>query len=238
MDASLSLLPLLSLGFLMGLRHALEADHLAAVASLAARSPGERWGALRVAAAWGTGHAAVLLLAALASGLSGAVLPPRLQAGSELLVGAVVVWLGLDVLLRARQRGVHLHAHAHADGTRHLHAHRHPPSAARASHEHVHAPGSLRRSLLVGALHGLSGSAVIGLLATQGMALGTCLAYAALFGIGSIAGMLALSAIVALPLGGPGGLAGRRFHAAVGTAAIGVGCWLVWGAGSAFLAAL
>jgi hypothetical protein len=194
---------------------------------------------MRVAAAWGLGHAGVLMLAALASGLSGAVLSPRLQAGSELLVGAVVVGLGLDVVLRARRSGVHLHPHAHADGTRHVHVHRHAEDAApHPRHEHSHPSPSLRRSLLVGGLHGLSGSAVIGLLAIQGMPLGRCLAYASVFGAGSIAGMLALSAIVSLPLARHAASPGRRFRGAVGAAAIAVGCWLMWGAGSALLATL
>jgi high-affinity nickel-transport protein len=179
---------LLWLGFLLGLRHAFDADHLAAVASLAS---GERVGrALRVAFAWGVGHAAVLIAAGTAMAAAGRAWPPPVARSLELAVGAALVWLGIGVLTRTR--------HAAA------------PTATRADTPCIPSrPTSapLSRALAIGALHGVEGSGAVVLVALP--ALGSpsrALAYLAVFGAGSIAGMLACSAAVALPLA-----AARRF---------------------------
>src|SRR5262245_10118965 len=140
----------LILGFLIGIKHALEADHVAAVASLATRSP--RLGVtVRVAAAWGAGHALALvvcgaLLLALDLSLSAAT-----SRALESIVGVMLVLLGLDVLRRLRSKRVHFHAHEHA-GLRHFHAHSHADDIVHdaAQHQHEHVRGLLSRALLVG----------------------------------------------------------------------------------------
>jgi hypothetical protein len=205
-------LSLLAVGFLMGLRHALEADHLAAVAALTA-SGAPRRQALRVVAAWGAGHGGVLVLAAGAMGLARRGLPERGEAGLEAAAGAVLLALGIDVLRRARRRRLRFQAHVHADGTRHLHAH------DRARHDHVRHP--LGRALAVGGVHGLAGSAVIGIVALDGVA--AAVAYAALLGVGSALGMLLLTASVAVPLGRGRRLAAGRIEALAGIASVVVG---------------
>src|SRR5512141_920036 len=118
------MLPVLFLGLLVALRHALEADHIAAVTSLAGRS-GSLLDRVKVAAMWGSGHAAALTL--LGGGLValGTALPERVARGFEVAAGCMLIALGIDVLRRLRARRVHLHVHQHGDGIRHLHAHAH-----------------------------------------------------------------------------------------------------------------
>jgi ABC-type nickel/cobalt efflux system permease component RcnA len=190
---------ILALGLLLGLRHAFEADHVAAVASLATRSGSLREGLL-LGAAWGLGHTLTLFAVGGVGLLLGEALPPAWSRWLELAVGLMLLALGADVVWRARRQRLHLHVHDHGDGRRHWHAHRHGPEPGHTRHDHAHAAPPAR-ALAVGLLHGLAGSAALMLLtlqATRTVALG--LAYIALFGLGSIVGMATLSLVVALPL--------------------------------------
>lgn len=196
------MIPVFVFGFLMGLRHAFEADHLAAVASLATRSRTLRSGVWQ-GAAWGLGHTLMLLLVGGSCLLLGQGLPAAWAARLELLVGLVLVALGADVLRRAARAHVHVHVHRHADGTAHLHAHRHEPGAVHdpSRHEHPHPHGFPLRALAVGLVHGLAGSAALFLLTLQAVpSVGLGLAYIAVFGLGSVLGMAALSAVILIPL--------------------------------------
>lgn len=197
------MISLLLLGLVLGMRHALEADHLAAVASLATRSRGTR-GTVLLGAVWGLGHTLTLLAAGGACLLLRATISDRVAAALEGAVGVMLLLLGADVLRRMRQRRVHLHVHRHADGTVHLHAHRHAAEEAhdRDHHQHAH-EGFPLRALLVGMVHGLAGSAALLLLTLTTLSsawLGV--AYIAVFGVGSIAGMAVLAAVISLPLQG------------------------------------
>jgi ABC-type nickel/cobalt efflux system permease component RcnA len=243
------MISLLLLGLLLGMRHALEPDHVAAVATLATRSRGPRETVLQ-GAVWGLGHTITLLVVGGACLLVRVTIPQRLAASLEGVVGVMLVLLGADVLLRMRRRGVHLHVHRHGDGTVHFHAHQHAPGEAHAPqtphapphtphtphnaahHEHAHAHGFPRRALLVGLVHGLAGSAALLLLtlATLGSAwLG--IAYIAVFGIGSIAGMAVLAGVMSFPLQGPA----HRFaqwrsglEAVIGCGTLAVGGWVLY----------
>jgi len=196
-------LTLLSLGFLIGMRHAMETDHLAAVASLATRhqSMGDT---IRQGAIWGMGHTLTLFLFGSLVLLLDAVIPQTLAAALEFMVGLMLLGLGIDVLRRVLRDRIHFHRHRHADGTLHLHAHSHSSDCG---HPAVHRHGHRRphafplRALLVGMMHGMAGSAALILLTLQAVHTPlTGIAYIALFGIGSIAGMALLSVIIAVPL--------------------------------------
>ncbi len=207
----------LMVGFLLGLKHATEADHLAAVATLATQRH-SAWGALRQGAAWGIGHTCTLMaFGGLVLALGRAV-PPRLEAGLELLVGVMLVWLGVDVLVRLRRNRIHFHAHSHGVGV-HFHAHSHagekPPTDltgalfqpvadhghAVLDHQHAHPAGLPRRALLVGMMHGLAGSAALVILSLQAVPSASLgLLYILVFGLGSMLGMALLSCVIALPL--------------------------------------
>jgi ABC-type nickel/cobalt efflux system permease component RcnA len=222
---------LLLFGFLLGVRHALEADHVAAVASLATRSSSVV-NTMRVAAAWGAGHTASLLVfGSVLLGLD-ASLPQGAGRVLEATVGVMLVLLGADVLRRWRRKRIHVHAHRHGDGRRHLHFHAHEEEAAHdsAHHRHEHVRGLLPRALLVGGVHGMAGTAGLTLLSLQALhSLGWALVYLAFFGIGSILGMILFSILISLPLRmsaryldwASGGL-----EAALGVATLALGCWV------------
>jgi len=175
------------LGFLLGLRHALEPDHLTAVAALASQSGGARRLA-RVAAAWGAGHAVVLLGVGVALVWTGAHWPPAVVGALELAAGAVLVWLGVDVVRRVA---------APAPALRAAGAVAADPTGAFAA-----------RAFFVGGVHGVEGSGAVVLLALPSVrSTATAAAYLGSFGVGSVAGMLACSLLVTLPVG----MAARRF---------------------------
>jgi hypothetical protein len=232
---------LLLLGFLLGMRHALEADHLAAVASLATRSR-SLLHTVSQGAAWGLGHTLTLVAAGGVCLLASVAIPARLARGFEVCVGIMLLALGGEVLYRARRRHVHVHLHRHEDGTVHLHAHRHAPGEAHAAvahgpahhahpHVHPHPEGFPRRALLVGLVHGLAGSAALLLLTLSTLSsrwLG--LAYILVFGLGSILGMAILSAVIAAPLQGTARLLTRAHFAvevATGLSTLAIGAWVL-----------
>jgi len=226
------MISLLLLGLVLGMRHALEADHLAAVASLATRSKGTRRTVLQ-GAVWGLGHTLTLLAVGGACLLLRAAISERVAAALEGAVGVMLLLLGADVLRRMRRRRVHLHVHRHADGTVNLHAHGHAPEEAHDPDHHQHAhEGFPLRALLVGMVHGLAGSAALLLLTLTTLSsawLGV--AYIAVFGIGSIAGMAVLAAVISVPLrGSMRSLAGwaNGLEAAIGVGTLLVGAWVLY----------
>lgn len=167
--------PLL-LGFALGLRHALEADHLVAVATIVSRERGLLRATL-LGGLWGAGHSLSLLAVGGVVVLLGVPLPASWSHLLEIGVGCMLIGLGLSSLpWRARER---------AD----------PPAPARAK------AVSGRRPFLVGVMHGLAGSGALAILvlATIRSPVEGVL-YIGLFGCGSIGGMMAMSAILSLPL--------------------------------------
>jgi len=221
---------LLGFGFLLGIRHALDVDHLAAVSTLVSTRR-SRWSAPIVGAVWGLGHTAALLVASMGVIALHTEIPPTVSRGLELCVALMLVGLGTN-LLRTLWRGGHLHLHEHAHGGHaHVHPHVHELGAANA-HRHVRVGG---RPFVVGVVHGLAGSAglmlvVLATIPSPALAFG----YVAVFGAGSIAGMIAMSSLLGVPLA----LAADRFarvaqvletSAALASIVIGVG--LAWSIG-------
>lgn len=191
----------LLLGLLTGLQHAVEADHLAAVASLTTRGRNLREAA-RMGSAWGLGHSLTLLLIGGGVLLIGGTIPDQLALWLEAAVGVMLIVLGTDVLLRLWRRRVHFHNHQHGSRS-HFHAHSHTPSVdhARDPHQHSHPARLPVRSLLVGMMHGMAGSAALIVFALGSVqSLWQGLAYIAMFGIGSIVGMTLLALAISLPL--------------------------------------
>ncbi|MDH3473492.1 MAG: hypothetical protein OEM59_07355 [Rhodospirillales bacterium] len=231
------MLTILALGFLIGMQHALEADHIAAVSSIVARqtSPG---GVLRHGLAWGLGHSATLLVVAGAAILLDAAVGEELARVLELGVGIMLVLLGGHVIYCLLRDRIHVHLHRHRDGTMHVHAHSHRDETRRhdpARHEHAHPRAWPLRGLLVGLMHGMAGSAALLILAASAMpvpALG--LAYVALFGFGSVIGMGALSAVIALPLAYSARFltwANRSLQAMIGLGTLGLGAFTIYDSG-------
>ena len=228
------MISVLLLGFLIGMQHALEVDHVAAVASLATRALSIR-AVVRQGAIWGLGHTLTLLIfGGIVIGL-GSAIPERLAEGLELAVGVMLILLGLDVLRRLLQERVHFHVHRHGDGVVHMHAHSHAGESRAHDpnrHDHAHPKALPLRTLLVGMMHGLAGSAALLVLALAAVdSAATAFAYIAVFGLGSIVGMAALSALIAVPLGYSARLltwSNRILQTAIGGVTVAVGGFIVY----------
>lgn len=190
---SANLIAIAGLGFVLGLRHAFEPDHLAAVSTLATRQR-RLFDACRLGLAWAMGHTASVGILVVAIVLLGFQLPPRLWPAADLLVGLLLIALGASVIVRYARGRWHLHVHTHDDGA-HLHLHSH---AQGAEHTHAHPHGDARRSLLFGLLHGVAGSAaIVVLLVAAAPTRAAQLAYFVAFAVGTILGMLTVSVAIA-----------------------------------------
>jgi ABC-type nickel/cobalt efflux system permease component RcnA len=146
---------------LLGLRHASDPDHLAAVTTLIA---GNREQAARRAGdlglAWGLGHAVTLFAFGLPILLLDQYLPERVQQSAETVIAFVIVYLAVRLLFRWRRGQLHVHEHGH-DGVSHAHLHSH---ARVASHGHRHEQRSPLGAFGIGLVHGMGGSAGVGVL--------------------------------------------------------------------------
>jgi hypothetical protein len=173
---------LLMLGFVLGLRHAIEADHLAAISTIVTERR-SLLSSLFVGAFWGVGHTLALLVAGVGVLLLRYELTDRMAHGLELCVGIMLVILGANVLGTLVRHGAG-HRHVHASGA--------PHSQSDA--------WIAARPLLVGMIHGLAGSAPLLLLTLTVMSSPlAAFSYIAVFGVGSILGMSVMSVLVGLP---------------------------------------
>jgi ABC-type nickel/cobalt efflux system permease component RcnA len=221
------MLAFLGLGFMLGMQHALEADHIAAVSSIAARRS-HVGDIVKHGLTWGLGHTITLFLFAGVALMLGRAIPEHIERPLETAVGIMLVGLGAHVLWRLWRDQVHFHQHTHSDGTRHIHVHSHAGEAV--SHEnnpHEHGHGFRWRSLLVGLMHGMAGSAAL-LVLTVSQARNPVqgLLYVLLFGFGSMIGMGVLSAVIAVPIAASAKFltwANRGLQMAVGIVTIAIG---------------
>ncbi|MGL4395625.1 MAG: urease accessory protein [Hyphomicrobium sp.] len=185
------------------MQHATEVDHVAAVCSIASRRQGV--GAIsRHGMFWGLGHTLTLLLVGGTCLILRTSLPDDIAGTLEFIVGVMLVGLGAHVLYRLKRDRVHFHAHRHGAGAPHVHAHSHRESGAHNSHmahDHEHRERVPWRTLAVGLVHGMAGSAALVVLTAATIESPWWgLAYIVTFGIGTAAGMAALSAIIAAPI--------------------------------------
>lgn len=194
---------ILLLGFFIGMQHAMEADHVAAVSSIAS---GESSVSKIIShgAFWGIGHTVTLAAVAGSVIIFGATISDGMGSLLELIVGVMLVGLGAHVIWRLIRERVHFHGHSHDDGTFHMHAHSHKGETEkhdRNQHAHEHPQSLPWRTLAVGLMHGMAGSgALVVLTATQVTTPLAGFLYVLLFGVGSIIGMAALSGLIAIPL--------------------------------------
>jgi len=188
------------IGFLLGIRHALDPDHVVAVSTIASEQKSVVRSSL-VGAFWGLGHALALMFA------SGALLALKLkipETVAQWLEGGVAIMLvalGVTAIRRGhREWSVHAHKHSH-DGHDHVHLHQHHTKEDHGDHVHHHVLGFGLKPFSVGLAHGLAGSAglaIVAVGATSSAAAG--LLYVTMLGLGSAAGMMVLTAIMSLPL--------------------------------------
>lgn len=224
-----SLLGAFGLGLLLGIQHALDPDHLIAVSTIVSEHKSFKWASL-IGAFWGLGHTTTLFIVGLLVIGLRLTIPPHVAGGLELLVAAMLIILGINVLRKAfGAERVHLHTHSHNPETHtHFHAHENPKQ----DHAHPHPFKAMRRPFIVGMVHGLAGSAALMLLVLSTIeAPLAALAYIVIFGLGSVGGMLLLSGIISIPFV----LTAQRFTAmnrsirvVAGLASVVFGILLAW----------
>lgn len=238
---SLGAFAVLGLGLVFGLKHATEVDHVVAVSTIVSEHR-NLWRAGLVGGLWGAGHTISLVAVGAVVLTLRVAVPARVAGWLEFGVALMIIALGVNAFARALRGRARAHVHRHRhDGVEHAHIHFHdgPTEHAEpraAAHSHAVARVGLK-PLLVGAMHGLAGSAALTLLVltqVESPALG--LMYLAVFGVGSMAGMLLMSWLVGLPFA----LSKRRvsgvsygLQTAVGALSIAFGIWYAYHAGLA-----
>jgi ABC-type nickel/cobalt efflux system permease component RcnA len=246
---SVGIFALLGLGLVFGLKHATEVDHVVAVSAIVSEHRSVLRSAL-VGGLWGAGHMASLVIVGVLVLVFRVAIPLPAANWLEFAVALMIIGLGVLAMSKVlrRRNDVHLHRHSH-DGQSHVHIHFHErgtqhesgasvfpqtSGASNSSHlSHSHAISRLGfKPLLVGAMHGLAGSAALTLLVlTQIQSAWLGLLYLALFGIGSTFGMLLMSGLIGLPFA----LSGRRLtsinyglQSAAGMLSIAFGLWYAY----------
>ncbi|HZE93584.1 MAG TPA: hypothetical protein VEZ49_02670 [Gemmatimonadales bacterium] len=219
----------MAIGGLLGLRHAFEPDHLAAVSTLATRPTARLWSAARLGLVWGLGHTVTVGIFALLIIVLGVQLPARFWPAAELLVAGLLILLGAVVIWRYVRGRWHMHAHAHTAAAPHFHFHSH---AVDPSHGHSHAVVDARRSLGFGIAHGLAGSgAIAALLVAAAPDTTTRIAYFAAFGAGTIVGMLGVSLTLSVLVrlaAGRGARWATMLHVGAAVGSVVAGIVLAW----------
>jgi len=191
----IGILSILGAGFLIGMKHALDADHVVAVSTIVSESRKFKKAAA-IGIRWGLGHTSTLFLAGLLVIIMGIKIPEKISLSLEFGVGLILVILGVSTIRGYFVKRVHAHSHEHNNNS-HLHFHYHNESK---QHLHEHQTKSARSPFLIGMVHGMAGSGALMLLV-----LGTVsspiagLLYVLVFGIGSTMGMLIISTLISLP---------------------------------------
>lgn len=246
MESSLSaagVIALLGLGLVFGLKHATEVDHVVAVSTIVSEHRSV-WRSALVGGLWGAGHTAALLVVGVCLLVFRLPMPPSLASGLEFAVALMIISLGVLTVVRVlrKRADVHIHRHTH-DGQSHVHIHfheqgtEHESAAPHTPAPHSHAVSRIGlKPALVGAMHGLAGSAGLTLLVlTQIKSVGLGLVYLGVFGLGSTLGMLLMSGLIGLPFV----FSGKRFsninyglQTAAGCLSIAFGLWYAYQVGS------
>ena len=189
-------LTILSLGFVLGLRHALDADHLAALSTVLAERPSVQ-ASTSIGFFWGLGHTLMLLCVGTLLLALNLTIPESMANLFEFAVGGMLVALGLSLARRIYREQWHLHTHEHG-GKPHVHLHSHH---LQADHAHGHWYQGSLRPLLIGMAHGLAGSAALMLVVLSTVTgMGQGIGYIVVFGIGTIIGMVGAGAVLSLPV--------------------------------------
>lgn len=231
-----SLLLVLAIALLLGLRHATDPDHLMAVSALlACERERTRARAAGLGLAWGLGHATTLFAFGLPIVLFDEYLPGWFTSSAEVLIGVVIIALAVRLLLRWRRGYFHVHAHEHGDLV-HVHAHVHARGAEHSpsEHGHQHPPGLRSRSGAygIGLIHGIGGSAGVGILLLAAIpnqleAIAALLAFATFTAVSMTIGSIYLGSVLM-------GEQARRHRGEVapvlGVTGVCFGCWYALGA--------
>ncbi len=194
-----STISVLALGLVAGLRHAMDADHVAAVSTIVSERKSLLSSSL-IGGLWGLGHTAALFIAGIVVLILRVEISPRVELALEFCVGLMLIGLGVNALRKLRQGWkLHLHTHTHGHHT-HVHPHLHDGGPEPAEHTH-HGLRLEARPIIIGMVHGLAGSGALMLLVLSTIsspAVG--IFFIIIFGVGSIGGMMLMSALISLPI--------------------------------------
>ena len=193
---------ILGLGLMVGIEHAFEPDHMAAVGTQLFKrklKKNRKTNLLKsaftksslVGAFWGAGHTTTLVIIGCIAYFFTINIKSEIFSGFELMVGAMLIFLGVTTILKKKLRFQHRHPHQHSDGILHYDVHDHNDT----DHKHGH------KSYLIGLIHGLAGSgSLIALTATTLDNVEMALTFIFIFGIGSVIGMIIVSGLIGLPI--------------------------------------
>lgn len=182
------------IGFALGLQHAVEADHLAAVSTIVSEKK-SLFSASLVGGLWGLGHTISLFIVGALVIFLKLQISETTETRLEAIVGLMLIGLGINALRKLfSKETIHVHKHEHGE-REHVHIHTHNKGKAESHHRFSF------RSVLIGMVHGLAGSAALMLLIVPTIASPwLALSYVLVFGIGSIGGMMAMSFLIGLPM--------------------------------------
>jgi ABC-type nickel/cobalt efflux system permease component RcnA len=203
-SSTLSVVAILGLGLVFGLKHATEVDHVVAISTIVSRHKNVFRSAF-VGALWGAGHTVSLLAIAVVVLWFRMAIPERISGWLEFGVALMIIGLGVSALWRSLRKDAQVHVHQHShDGVSHTHVHfhEHETKHERTSHSrHSHRVSRVGwKPVMIGMMHGLAGSGALTLLVlTQISSAWVGLLYVLTFGLGSIAGMLLMSGLIGLP---------------------------------------
>ena len=221
----LSTISILLIGFALGLRHAVEADHLAAVSTIVSEKKSLLTASI-VGGMWGVGHTIALFMVGAVVIFLKVRISETTEARLEAVVGIMLVILGLNALRKLfSAESIHIHKHEH-DGREHIHIHTH--NAAGETSHHRFSP----RSIFIGMVHGLAGSAALMLLILPVIpSAAVALLYIVIFGAGSIGGMMAMSFMIGLPFhftAGRFAVLNGAIRLMAGVFSLSLGGWMVY----------
>ena len=188
---------ILLFGFLLGLKHAVEADHLAAVSTIVAERKNVFVSAI-VGGFWGIGHTLSLLIVGALVIFLKIKISETVEGYLEAVVGFMLIVLGLNAFRKLSGKQVHWHTHEH-NGHEHVHPHTHDENDE--ANESHHLARLTPRTVIIGMIHGLAGSAGLMLLVVPTIdSAAMALLYIAIFGLGSVGGMMIMSILIGLPI--------------------------------------
>lgn len=188
-------LSILALGFVLGIKHAIEPDHIIAVSTIASQSK-KLFRSTLAGVFWGIGHTATLFIIGIILIFMKGEIPEKWAMSLEFLVGIMLVYLGLTTVFSLKN--IHVHQHEH-DGEEHKHIHSHIHSGTH-EHQHQHKNVSYLKSMLIGLVHGLAGSGAMVLLTMSTVkSVWEAAIYILIFGVGTIIGMLFFTTLIGLP---------------------------------------
>jgi ABC-type nickel/cobalt efflux system permease component RcnA len=191
----IGLLSILGLGFVLGIKHAIEPDHVIAVSTIASQSKKLLRSSL-AGVFWGIGHTATLFIIGIVLILMKGEIPEKWAMSLEFLVGIMLVYLGITTILSFKN--IHLHKHEQ-NGELHKHLHSHEHSGTHV-HHHQHKKVSYLKSMFIGLVHGLAGSgAMIVLTMSSVKSPWEAAVYILIFGAGTVIGMLFFTTLIGIP---------------------------------------